>query len=542
MYRILIVDDEKMARDSTFEILAGIQDLELEILTAPSAVQAQEIFSMQRIDVAILDINMPRMSGIDLYRIICEKWPQCKLIFLTAYSDFNYVYQVNENAQYILKAEDDAKLIRAVHTAVSEIEDEMMLSDYSQLEEDNREMAEIYRNSSLLRELFSGARGVTEFMRQIQAQKTALDFDRELYPVFIRLSEPKFSVAGADARPVYDIFNRMLKQHFLQNVPGMICYCDRDIILLLLQSSDEPRKLVGRLAGYADMFADACLKNTGRGSSFLILTRPVMLKKATRIYSDCCNQFLGQEDGDIQLIEPERISGSHNAEGEREELGEAQKQAVQRAILKAERALHENEPAQMIYILQSVKEKMRPIRNMNNLFGIETYHSLTIRIMSAIDRLDIQDRMEEKMSLTPLYNISSFNSWEKAYEYLELAVNEIYAMREEGNTRQHENMIRNLKQYIDEHLDGDTSICALAGYTHFSQEHLQRVFRSEEGITILTYINNRKIEEAKRMLREDQVMVKDAAEKLGFSNVGYFIHFFREKVGVTPHAWQSGSM
>ena len=95
-----------------------------------------------------------------------------------------------------------------------------------------------------------------------------------------------------------------------------------------------------------------------------------------------------------------------------------------------------------------------------------------------------------------------------------------------------------IKHYIKENLNGDTSLCTLADYVNLSQEYLLRIFKKEEGVTILKYINDKKIAEAKRFLRQEQLQVKEVAEQLGFSSSGYFIRFFREKTGMTPHQYQ----
>ena len=53
----------------------------------------------RKIDIMIVDINMPQMSGLELYDIIRERWPYCKIIFLTGYADFDYVYKVHKHAR-----------------------------------------------------------------------------------------------------------------------------------------------------------------------------------------------------------------------------------------------------------------------------------------------------------------------------------------------------------------------------------------------------------------------------------------------------------
>lgn len=89
-----------------------------------------------------------------------------------------------------------------------------------------------------------------------------------------------------------------------------------------------------------------------------------------------------------------------------------------------------------------------------------------------------------------------------------------------------------VKNYIVEHLGGDTSVYNLAEQMHFSQEYLLRIFKKKEGVTILQYINDLKLSAAKQLLSEAELPVKEIAERLGFTSQGYFGRFFRNKTVV----------
>ena len=80
----------------------------------------------------------------------------------------------------------------------------------------------------------------------------------------------------------------------------------------------------------------------------------------------------------------------------------------------------------------------------------------------------------------------------------------------------------------------------IADHYHFSREYLLRVFKKEEGITILQYINDLKLKKAEEALRGTDRPVKEIAETLGFSSTAYFIRFFRAKEGMSPQAWRAG--
>ena len=159
MYSVLIVDDEKMIRDDVYGLLSMEESLELDLTTAASGVEAQAILEKRKIDIVIMDINMPQMSGLELYDIVRERWPFCKVIFLTGYSDFDYVYKVHKHAKYVLKAEEDEKILEALRESVEEIENSLLLERLTDLQREQQKKPLLHERSMFLRELFEGYRG-----------------------------------------------------------------------------------------------------------------------------------------------------------------------------------------------------------------------------------------------------------------------------------------------------------------------------------------------------------------------------------------------
>ena len=123
MYRLLIVDDEI---DNVYWLEEMFQyDLkeELEVHTAVSGKEALELLNRIRFDVVLTDIKMPGMTGMELYDRIRENWPACKVIFLTAYPQFEDIYRVSQDkdVKYILKSEEEKVIKATVEEAFEEL-------------------------------------------------------------------------------------------------------------------------------------------------------------------------------------------------------------------------------------------------------------------------------------------------------------------------------------------------------------------------------------------------------------------------------------
>jgi len=92
--------------------------------------------------------------------------------------------------------------------------------------------------------------------------------------------------------------------------------------------------------------------------------------------------------------------------------------------------------------------------------------------------------------------------------------------------------------YILEHLNESISIKQIANYIHINETYLSKLFKKEIGNTIGEYIQSRKIEAAKNMLRYSDYSCVDIANYLAFSSHSYFIQVFKKNTNLTPNAYR----
>lgn len=68
--------------------------------------------------------------------------------------------------------------------------------------------------------------------------------------------------------------------------------------------------------------------------------------------------------------------------------------------------------------------------------------------------------------------------------------------------------------------------------------YLSKRFRIEIGMSLREYINQLRIEEAKRLLLSTNLSVSDIAVEVGYDNISYFSTVFRKLCGVSPVDWR----
>src|SRR6202012_3046176 len=83
--RILTVDDHPLILEGIASVLQRQPDMEL-VGEAADGHQAIEAFAKLRPDVALIDLQMPGMNGIDTIIAILEKWPGARCVGLTTYA------------------------------------------------------------------------------------------------------------------------------------------------------------------------------------------------------------------------------------------------------------------------------------------------------------------------------------------------------------------------------------------------------------------------------------------------------------------------
>lgn len=94
--------------------------------------------------------------------------------------------------------------------------------------------------------------------------------------------------------------------------------------------------------------------------------------------------------------------------------------------------------------------------------------------------------------------------------------------------------IANAMEYIENHISEKINLDAMAAEVGYARYYLSNKFQKEVGMSINNYIQKRKIETAKEMLRTSQFSVSDVSERLSFSSPSYFSSIFRKYTGLTP--------
>jgi DNA-binding NarL/FixJ family response regulator len=118
--RVLLADDQESVRMAFRTILNAERDIDV-VGEAADGVEAVELAARLRPDVALVDVRMPRMDGLELTRVLCAATPPVRVVVVTTYDLDAYVHKALHHGAcgFLLKHSGVALLVQAVRAAVA---------------------------------------------------------------------------------------------------------------------------------------------------------------------------------------------------------------------------------------------------------------------------------------------------------------------------------------------------------------------------------------------------------------------------------------
>ena len=102
----------------------------------------------------------------------------------------------------------------------------------------------------------------------------------------------------------------------------------------------------------------------------------------------------------------------------------------------------------------------------------------------------------------------------------------------------HQTNINRALQFIDKNFSRPLSLDEVSRESGISKYHFTRIFKGVTGITFKTYHNKKRIEAAKDLLKNHEMLISDICYLLGFNDVSYFNRVFRKYEGATPSLYK----
>lgn len=540
MGNLLIVDDETDILESLEELFRYESGLDMDVYTAKSATAAVKLLEEIKFDVVMTDIKMPKMNGITLYKLIKENWPQCRVIFLTGFRDFDDLYEISryKDVRYLQKSEDDEKLIAAVSDAFREIEDMMVAENEESDHQSEIRRAEIVLRRNTMREFFWNTGRVSLTEQKLRQIKLHLQMDKTLFIFLLRMDHYE-AFTGFEEEINREKLLCEIIEEFLPPRFEYYLYCDSGGFCLLffqpvrfqenVVSARNWKRLYMNLVGTLEYIQEKALLLASLSISFVTCDDRCYLKDGPAYLNRLKYEAFSKIGDSVQTIiaaesKTEAVTG----------LEPNMPVNLQLQVAEMEHALDTKAYGDFIKRLGALTDMLCRLRDEYPVRSQELYYSIAIALTRSININHIKNRIETDISLDKLIRIEAHSSMSDASEYLRLVANRmVEELNVRGRSRTND-VLDKVVQYIDSHLSEDLTLTRLAEISYLNASYLSRIFKQKYDCNLTEYISRQRLDRARDMLRTGSDKINEIAVKVGYLSAPSFTRVFKKTFGIAP--------
>lgn len=112
MIKMIIADDQAIVREGLNLVLGFDDEIEI-VFQAKNGQEVIDYLKNDNCDIVLMDIKMPVLNGVETTKIVHQIHPEVKILILTTFNDYEYIFQALKNGAngYLLKDTDGKELI-----------------------------------------------------------------------------------------------------------------------------------------------------------------------------------------------------------------------------------------------------------------------------------------------------------------------------------------------------------------------------------------------------------------------------------------------
>lgn len=550
MYTLLIVDDEAIIADGLYEVFHSIKSLELDVYKAYSGDEAIELLKKTRIDIVLTDIRMPGMSGLQLMEQIYKQWPKCKVIFLTGYNEFEYVYTAiqYEGVSYILKTEGYDKVIAAVENAVEEIEKSFRLDALLQEAEQQLGTARELLRGNFLNGVVKGRFYKNEInQQQFDELGIKLNALHNVIMLVGRLDNvPRGIPYSEKNRRIYSV--RLIAEEFFSSSVNYAYFTDENSYLIWLIQPGEAfyseddyswKECLTFVKGNVEFIQKSCIESLQTTISFALDDSPaewIELPDRFNTLKMVLNYRFGQ---DTAMLLTGRGVIKEDLKDTQEKANEKLSTNRLQFEMLAE-TLEYGKKEDFFSLMGELTENLRTVKSMHNIVALEQYSSIALVLLSYINRWNLIEKVAFKIGIHKLMKVDEHASWNDAVDYLYQLGSILLEVQEQEQEKRAQDVIGFIQKHINDniHIQDELTLIRLADLVHFNPSYLSRLFKQVVGTNISDYISDIRVKKAKQLLENPNIKISGVAEALGYGTATNFTRFFKKMTNMTPQEYR----
>jgi two-component system response regulator YesN len=512
LYNLLVVDDEPISTNGIADCLREYGSEDWNIQSAYSPQQALEI-ALDRVDILLTDITMPVIDGYELYHRITERWPRCKVIYLTGNLDLQFAQKAIRTKgviDYILKTEKESIIIRAAKDAAEILDNEIKTIDFQKkLHEQVRSALPILRKEYLMNLLVSESIP-WERKEKFSTLGISLDDEQEVFLMYgaieaVKASDQKhFELVSMDAvmqMTLNDTFRWISIQLDVKHFISFVQF--RDIT--------ATRSISGVFLPYMELVQESM--------EHIFINLSLILDKSQCKWEDVPEHYrLLAEEFDRKMSIPNAffIYQGGNCPAKVPVLN------VLTKINRLKAAIIERNEEDALFVLQDIL--------------LQDSDTFTVRLNSYTALINLfsslfiaQEYVPDSLRLPPFEN--NPDSWIMVGRAFQQIIGLLINKKLPQDT---EILIQKINQYVEDTLDKNISLTMAAEYFNFSPTYFSKLYKHITGESFIKYVLKRRLKRGKELLENEELKINDIAHIVGYWSPSYFICEFRKMYGITP--------
>ena len=515
-YKVIIVDDEEAIRKG-LKILIDWDAYDFEILAVLSDGEAAlEFIKQTPVDVALVDINMPHLTGLELLRSVREFNTHIQFIIISGYNDFQYAQEaINYDVlTYLLKPIEEEELESALIRAkkIFAAKETSNLTDY------------LNRSLSIDRHF------------DMESAKITPPDEKPDAIYYITIVEDG----------ILDTSGGTIALSFHQNIHEKMLRCSAEILgedftNFIFKTAKNETSLVlavgasfphASLKAFLDQLKRLFLKWNITGYYVLVgkaANELQEISKSRETVGELKNKIIYAELGSILDYNSDacaRPSGVSHIN-----TGSQVTEKIYIAIRQANPELLSDGVNELCEVLYDEKIEYK---------AVQLYvHSI---VMYSIDFIKTDHKARCVLNMLADFDSVGYIRLSEFKALLLYFFHEIITVIREEKEKESLHIISDILDYIDLNYSEAINLQTIAKKFYINSAYLGRLFKSKIGMSFNSYLNKVRIDHAKELLKKTNLKLSDIAEKIGYNNFNYFIKKFEESEKMTPKSYRENHM
>ncbi len=512
METLFIADDEKNIRDGLKCILEWET---LGFALCGEAANGEEALSgilQKKPSLVLLDIRMPKLTGIDIVRIAREQGYTGRFIILSGYSDFSYAQAaIRYGVEYYLtKPIDEDELLEAILSIKKAIEQERQTSDNIAL---YREKAK----DVILHELITGTWKTDGSTGLSSADFQSMGLLAEIYQVVIcEQFGPMPAYKNYHFAELLNVTNN--NHHSFEH------FSEDGKEIILLKGSFALR----RFEDFLNHYEKADLQK-GSPLDSLFLAYGHSVKNPDEIYLSY-EEAAALTRRRFFCIQGQHTLGYHELPVMFAHNNTVSDLELIKYCSDLTNYLQANNRKQVASTLYSLEEYLYNVDN--DIASVKLFLTdLFLQLKENINKIYNSSRISFPTNSAIIDYISSCNY---LYEIILYISGQVKSVMDSNDHSTRDSILEDILYYIDNNYNKNIKLETIAPLFGYNSAYLGKLFTKAIGENFNSYVDHRRIEHSKKLLERQNIKVYEVSEQVGYKNVDYFHKKFKKYVGISP--------